>query len=107
VNGWSDFVPYPIRRSGANYEFKAIKQVAVAKTIILDGRDGWLNPLRRGCRNQDTNITNRKTADTFFKWVAAKPDDAKTALTALWAEGEDGPHRVRAFLELIPGESPP
>jgi hypothetical protein len=37
--------------------------------------------------------------------VVAYPDDAKAAFTALWAEREDGPHRVRAFLDLIPGEA--
>jgi hypothetical protein len=85
-----------------NYKFEAIKQVAVAKDVILDGRDGWLDPIRRGFRNQNNNITNWQATDTFLKWVAANPDDAKAALTARWAEGEDGPHRVRVFLDLIP-----
>jgi hypothetical protein len=88
-----------------DYKFKAIKQVAVAMTMILNGTDGWLDPLRRGFRNQDNNITNWQAADTFLKWVAANPDNAKMALTALWTEGADGSRRVRAFLDLIPGEA--
>ena len=88
-----------------DYKLKAIEQIAVARTSILAGEDNWLEPLQRGFKNANNNITNWQAHDTFLKWVAANPDVAKGALATLWSGGDAEVQRVRAFLDLIPADA--
>jgi MoxR-like ATPase len=88
-----------------DYKFRAIEQIAAARTSILAHEDAWLEQLTHGFRNRDNNITNWQAHDTFLKWAEVNPDAAQAALETLWTVGDSEAERIRAFLDLIPHEA--
>ncbi|MCZ7528906.1 MAG: hypothetical protein M5U31_00310 [Acidimicrobiia bacterium] len=55
-----------------------------------------------GVTNSKNNLTPWQVNDSFKKWIEADPDDARTALVALW-DSEEGPgRRVQAFSDRCP-----
>lgn len=84
------------------YKLKAVAWLDPVRNALEQG-ESWFEPLKRGFRNPDNNLTSWQAHDRFLQWAEANHEEAEAALRQLWAPGDVEPgERVRALLEHVP-----
>jgi hypothetical protein len=85
------------------YKLRAVTALVDVRNQLESG--GWMEPLRLGLTNKDSNPVAWQAADDFRSWAAEDSEAAAGALSALWTDDHiDGPARVDAFDALVPAE---
>ena len=83
-----------------DYKFDIGRKVSAAREAVLAEVDGWSVLLKNGLSN---NLIHRIPLARFRDWVDQDPDDALTALQAIWTRSDSlVSKRVRAFSKLLP-----
>ena len=78
-------------------------QLALARDAVRDGSGDWAELLRAGLASREGHPLAWQSADTFRRWVNSSPDDALTALQAIWTTDEPlVAERVRSFSDRLP-----
>jgi len=84
------------------YKLEIADGLAQVREKLLAEDRGWLETLRLAIVTPKNNLTSWQVNDSFSKWAAANPHEAKEALTAIWMEDAGLEDRIRGFLERVP-----
>ena len=85
-----------------NYKLNVGELGANARNAVLDGADDWINRLKAAIFGT-YNLMTHFQAYSFERWVDTHPDEALTALRALWAPGDQSVvDRIHGFNRLFP-----
>jgi hypothetical protein len=110
IDPWEQFV-YWARRIIESPEFRAAEpewkrsisdEIAAARDAMLGGNDDWPTSLLRSFRK--ANLVDYRSVLGFSEWVEADPGSARSALTALWDQGQEQESRIDTFLAALPRE---
>ena len=86
-----------------NYKLEIAENLAEARTAVLSDAADWKERLADGFELRDLNFVPWQTRDKFKAWCRENPDDALTALKALWAgNNRDVSERIDAFRARLP-----
>jgi MoxR-like ATPase len=83
------------------YKLELCQRLADARSAVLAGDKDWTATLKRAF-GPPNNITSWRQHNLFLKWCEGSPEEARTALTAIWGESEAD--RI-AFLDVLPGSA--
>lgn len=83
-----------------DYKLELASRLAAARQAVLSSEADWLTRLKRAFASPN-NITNWRHHDAFLKWCEAHPNEAKTALTALWSAVSAREAQVGPFLAAV------
>ena len=88
-----------------DYKVEISRKLAEARAAVLTGTNDWAELLKRALNPNEANFISWRLISDLNKWCAGQPDDALSALKAIWAQ-DDSPvsGRVRAFSDLFPRE---
>lgn len=108
VDPWPELVGWVARLHSSpafdaderDYKLEAVAGFPEAMAAVRNDGD-WIGPLTTCVKNSKNNLTDWRVKDSFSKWVSANPEDARSALMALWdGEGDPG-QRVREFASRV------
>ena len=84
-----------------DYKVETGRKLVEARDAVLAGTDGWGSLVWNGIK--DSNLTPQFQKYRFVTWLNERPDDALSALQAIWTRGElSVADRIRAFSDLLP-----
>ena len=88
-----------------DYKVEISRKLAEARAAVLTGTNDWAELLKRALNPNEANFISWRLISDLNKWCAGQPDDALSALKAIWAQ-DDSPvsERVRAFSDQFPRE---
>ena len=82
------------------YKYKIVGKLKAARDTVLNEAEDWPKLVKRSMTGIIVNFTQQ---DNFRRWIDESPDDALTALKALWADDESTvSERIRAFNSKYP-----
>ena len=107
---WNEFVEHarPYVAIGAleleKYKIEISQKLGDAREAVLSGSGDWVSLVRRGLTGHRAHPMPWQQADNLYKWASGFPEDALTALRAIWTE-DDLPvaERIRTFSHMLPG----
>ena len=83
-----------------DYKLKTVGRLQKAKSSFTDGTDGWLSLLKKAFQGQ--TLVSFRTHDTFLKWCAEDPSEARSALREIWNDKASIEQAVRGFSSRYP-----
>ncbi len=107
---WDDFVrrarEFSNRRNldtyEVNYKLEIGRKLAAAREAVLDGADGWADLLKGALKTNEVNFVSWRLISNLNKWCVEHPDDALTALKAIWTRDDHSvAERIRGFCDLL------
>ena len=85
-----------------NYKLEMMENLRRARYAVLSGNTKWPELVKKAVTRRYSPFDWR-VGDVFWEWFASRPDDALSALRALWADDDTPPgKRIRAFIARIP-----
>lgn len=84
-----------------DYKISCSARLASAREALLSGAPDWLTTFKAAFTHKDNNITPWQAHTPFLDWCAGNPDQARSLLKLIWADGE-APARVKNFAEALP-----
>ena len=87
-------------REEIDYKVEAGQKLGAAREAFLVGREDWWNLLKRGL---SVNFIHFTQAARLRDWMNETPDDARSALGALWTRDDVSvTERIHSFSRLFP-----
>ncbi|MDE0608474.1 MAG: AAA family ATPase [Anaerolineaceae bacterium] len=88
-----------------DYKLAIAARLADARAAVLAGSNDWPKLVKTGI-GKDNNLVFRLQLARFRDWVDESPEQALSALKALWTNVDvAAPDRIRRFAELLPGSA--
>ena len=85
-----------------DYKLEMMEDLRRARDAVISGDSDWPALVKKAVTHRYSPFDWR-VRDVFWEWFASRPDDALSALRALWADDATPPgERVRAFLTEVP-----
>ena len=86
------------------YKLKTGEDLARARAAVFSGDSEWPELVKQALTNKpNDNLTAWRERDVLMKWLRYRPDDARDALQALWANDDTPPgERIRTFVARVP-----
>lgn len=92
-------------REERQYKIEIGERLGTARQAVLERSEDALEVTRQAVNYKQNNLTDRRfVLPKFVRWTEDSPDDALSALSALWSSG-DVSERIEAFLDLVPVEA--
>ena len=110
-NLWVDFVRRAREFSNkrdldsyeVDYKLEIGRELVEAREAALDGADGWVDLLKGALKPGKANFVSWRLISDLNKWCVEHPDDALTALEAIWTRDDYSvAERIRHFRDLLP-----
>ena len=110
-NLWDDFVRRAREFSNkrdldsyeVDYKLEIGRELAEAREAALDGSDGWADLLKGALKTSKVNFVRWHLIDNLNTWCVEHPDEALTALQAIWArDASSVSEPIREFCEALP-----
>lgn len=99
------FTSWPeLDRAEYDYKLEVAEVVREARAVLEQGRTDWPQVLARVLRTN--NLVNYRVADTFSRWASEHPEDARSALEALWTPDQEIAERIERFGALSSAAAP-
>ncbi len=108
---WDDFVrrarEFSNRRNLDSYEvdykLEIGRELAAVREAALGGADGWADLLKGALKTSKVNFVRWHLIDNLNTWCVEHPDEALTALQAIWArDASSVSEPIQEFCEALP-----
>ncbi len=83
-----------------DYKLKIVGRIQKAKSSFSDETEDWLVLLKKAFQGQ--TLVSFRTHDTFLKWCAEDPTEARSALIEIWNDKASIEQAVRGFSSRYP-----
>ena len=84
-----------------SYKLDIIARVKAAQNAFLSGHDEW-NDLLTTAFTRINNLTSWRVHDLFLQWIVDHPEQARAALSKVWAPVGTPEERIDGFLASVP-----
>jgi hypothetical protein len=101
---WGHYVQtaFDLEEGERDYKLDIAERIAAARESVATPDGDWLPPLKRALTTKPFNLASWQVVDSFLTWAEGHPEDARTALTALWAD--PGAWSIDDFSSRVPDE---
>ena len=83
-----------------DYKYDIARKLAAGRKAVLNDAEDWQTLVKRGVTG---NIIHSTQQDNLRRWIDNSPDDALTALKAIWADDDSSvSDRIQAFSQIYP-----
>ena len=106
---WDEYLAAARENHDAIYSVEQYKEDDLGKALksareaVVNDDPTWPSRVKEAIRHRRNNIIFHINQAKLAEWAEGNASDAKRALTALWAEGDQTPgNRVRSFDAIVP-----